>query len=90
MKTWDYESWLIEANMSFYKSTVVAALKELGYTLKQSDLKIGSKKDSGGDLITLNGESLVSSNEYGQMITWIKAAVIKDPAKYGLDPKIIK
>ena len=86
-----FESFLNEANISFYKSTVVAALKELGYNVKQSDLKIGSKKESGGyDLVTLNGELLCSSAEYAQMITWIKNAVTEDPKKYDLDPRVLE
>jgi hypothetical protein len=85
-----FDSFLNEANISFYKSTVVAALKELGYNVKQADLKIGTKKESNYDLITLNGELLCSSSEYAQMVTWIKNAVTEDPKKYGLDPKVLE
>lgn len=86
-----FENYVGEANISFYKSTVVDALKQLGYiTIKQADLKIGSKKSGGYDIVTLNGESLCSSDEYKKMITWIMAAVTADPSKYGLDPDVIK
>jgi len=96
----NFESFLNEGNISFYKSTVVAALKELGYNVKQADLKIGTSKQNlkiGGssnkgsyDLITLNGELLCSSSQYDEMIMWIKAAVTEDPKKYGLDPKVLE
>jgi hypothetical protein len=86
-----FESFLNESidegNISFYKSTVVAALKELGYDVKQADLKIGAKSKGNYDIVSLNGESLCSSDQYDQMIIHIKAAVTKDPEKYGLDPK---
>jgi hypothetical protein len=85
-----FENFLNEGNISMYKSTVVAALKQLGYNAKQSDLKIGIKKERNYDLITLNGELLCSSSDYAQMVTWIQNAVKEDPAKYGLDPKVLE
>jgi len=85
-----FESFLNEGNISMYKSTVTAALKQLGYDVKQSDLKIGTKKESNYDLITLNGESLCSSSDYAQMTTWIQNAVKEDPKKYGLDPRVLE
>jgi hypothetical protein len=85
-----FESFLNEGNISMYKSTVSAALKQLGYDVKQSDLKIGTKRESNYDLITLNGESLCSSSDYAQMTTWIQNAVKEDPKKYGLDPRVLE
>ena len=85
-----YKDFLNEGNLSMYKSTVTAALKQLGYDVKQSDLKIGTKKESNYDLITLNGESLCSSSDYAQMTTWIQNAVKEDPKKYGLDPRVLE
>jgi len=86
----NFDSFLNEANISFYKSTVVAALRELGYNVKQADLKIGAKKKGSFDLITLNGEFLCSDTQYDQMIIWIKNAVTEDPKKYGLDPRVLE
>ena len=77
-------------NASMYKSTVVDALKQLGYRVKQSDLKIGVKKERLYDLITLNGELLCSSSDYAQMVSWIQNAVKDNPEKYGLDPKVLE
>jgi galactitol-specific phosphotransferase system IIB component len=85
-----FESFLNEGNISMYKSTVQAALKQLGYDVKQSDLKIGTKKESNYDLITLNGELLCSSSDYAQMVTWIQNAVKEDPKKYDLDPRVLE
>lgn len=85
-----YKDFLNEGNLSMYKSTVTAALKQLGYDVKQSDLKIGTKKESNYDLITLNAESLCSSSDYAQMTTWIQNAVKEDPKKYGLDPRVLE
>ena len=73
-----------------YKSTVQAALKQLGYDLKQSEMKVGVKKESNYDLITLNGELLCSSSDYAQMVTWIQAAIKEDPKKYDLDPRVLE
>jgi hypothetical protein len=85
-----FESYLNEGNISMYKSTVQAALKQLGYDLKQSEMKVGVKKESNYDLITLNGELLCSSSDYAQMVTWIQAAIKEDPKKYGLDPRVVE
>ena len=85
-----FENFLNEGNISMYKSTVQDALKQLGYNLKQSDLKIGVKKERLYDLITLNGELLCSSSDYAQMSTWIQNAVKEDPRKYGLDPSVVE
>jgi len=85
-----FSSFLNEGNISMYKSTVATALKQLGYNAKQSDLKIGIKKERNYDLITLNGELLCSSSDYAQMVTWIQNAVKEDPAKYDLDPKVLE
>lgn len=86
----NFDSFLNEANISFYKSTVVAALRELGYEVKQADLKIGAKSKGSYDIITLNGEALCSSSQYDEMVKWIKNAVTKDPKKYDLDPKVLE
>jgi hypothetical protein len=85
-----FENFLNEGNASMYKSTVVDALKQLGYRVKQSDLKIGVKKERLYDLITLNGELLCSSSDYAQMVSWIQNAVKDNPEKYGLDPKVLE
>jgi hypothetical protein len=73
-----------------YKSTVQSALKQLGYNLKQSEIKVGMKKEKLHDLITLNGELLCSSSDYAQMISWIQNAIKDNPEKYGLDPKVLE
>lgn len=86
----NFDGFLNEANISFYKSTVVAALRELGYNVKQADLKIGANKKGNYDLITLNGELLCSSSQYDEMVKWIKNAVTEDPKKYGLDPRVLE
>ena len=83
----NFDGFLNEANISFYKSTVVAALRELGYNVNQADLKIGANKKGNYDLITLNGELLCSSSQYDEMVKWIKNAVTEDPKKYDLDPR---
>ena len=85
-----FESFLNEGNISMYKSTVQSALKQLGYNLKQSEIKVGMKKEKLHDLITLNGELLCSSSDYAQMISWIQNAIKEDPEKYGLDPKVLE
>ena len=85
-----FEGFLNEGNISMYKNTVQTALKQLGYDLKQSELKVGSKKESNYDLITLNGELLCSSSDYAQMVAWIQNAVKEDPKKYGLDPRVVE
>ena len=77
-------------NISMYKNAVQTALKQLGYDVKQSDLKVGSKRESNYDLITLNGELLCSSSDFAQMNTWIQNAIKEDPKKYGLDPKVLE
>ena len=85
-----FESFLREGSVSMYISTVQAALKQLGYDVKQSDLKVGVKKEKLYDLVLLNGETLCSSSDYAQMVTWIQNAVKEDPTKYGLDPKVLE
>lgn len=85
-----FETFLNEGSISMYKSTVQDALKQLGYNLKQSDLKVGVKKERLYDLITLNGELLCSSSDYAQMVAWIQNAVKDNPEKYGLDPKVLE
>jgi len=85
-----FENFLNEGNISQYKSTVVDALKQLGYKVKQSDLKIGIKKERLYDIITLNGETLCSSSDYAQMVSWIQNAVKDNPERYGLDPKVLE
>ena len=85
-----FENFLNEGNISQYKSTVVDALKQLGYKVKQSDLKIGVKKERLYDIITLNGETLCSSSDYAQMVSWIQNAVKDNPERYGLDPKVLE
>jgi len=75
-----------EANISAYKNMVQNVIKDvLGKQVKQSDINVGVKKQSGGyDLITLNGEPLCSSDSYVQMVRWATDAIKEDPAKYGL------
>jgi len=87
-----FENFINEGygNISMYKNAVQTALKQLGYDVKQSDLKVGSKRESNYDLITLNGELLCSSSDYAQMNTWIQNAIKEDPKKYGLDPKVLE
>ena len=85
-----FDTFLNEGNISMYKSTVQDALKQLGYNLKQSDLKVGVKKERLYDLITLNGELLCSSSDYAQMVAWIQNAVKDNPEKYGLDPRVLE
>lgn len=85
-----FENFLNEASASSYKHVVQTALKQLGYDVKQSDLKVGVKKERLYDIITLNGESLCSSSDFAQMTTWIQNAVKEDPSKYGLDPKVLE
>jgi hypothetical protein len=85
-----FDNFLNEGSASMYKSTVQDALKLLGYNLKQSELKVGVKKEKLYDLITLNGELLCSSSDHAQMLTWIQNAVKEDPKKYGLDPKVLE
>lgn len=79
-----------EANISFYKSVVQKAIKDaLGHDVKQTDVKVGAKKQSGGyDLITLNGELLCSSSQYDEMLRWATNAIKEDPAKYGLKESV--
>ena len=87
-----FENFINEGygNISMYKNAVQTALKQLGYDVKQSDLKVGSKRESNYDLITLNGELLCSSSDFAQMNTWIQNAIKEDPKKYGLDPKVLE
>jgi hypothetical protein len=85
-----FDNFLNEASASSYKHVVQTALKQLGYDVKQSDLKVGVKKEKLYDLITLNGELLCSSSDFAQMTAWIQNAVKEDPAKYGLDPKVLE
>jgi hypothetical protein len=76
-----------EANISFYKSLVQNAIKDaLGQNVKQSDIKVGSKKQSGGyDLITLNDVVLAASDKnYVDILRLASDAIKEDPAKYGL------
>jgi hypothetical protein len=75
-----------EANISFYKSVVQKAIKDaLGRDVKQSDVKVGAKKQGGGyDLITLNGQILCSSDNYDVMLRHATNYIKEDPAKYGL------
>jgi hypothetical protein len=79
-----------EANISFYKNVVQQAIKDaLGHDVKQSDVKVGSKKQSGGyDMITLNGELLCSSSQHDEMLRWATNAIKEDPAKYGLKESV--
>ena len=76
-----------EANISFYKSVVQQAIRDaLGRDVKQSDVKVGAKKQSGGDyMITLNGEFLCSSSQHDVMLRWATNAIKEDPAKFGLN-----
>ena len=85
-----FDNFLNERNISMYKSTVQNALKELGYNVKQSDIKVGAKKEKLYDLITLNGELVCSSGDYATMMASIKASIQKDPERYGLDPKVLE
>jgi hypothetical protein len=80
----------INENISFYKNVVQKAIKDaLGHDVKQSDVKVGAKKQSGGyDLITLNGALLCSSSQYDEMLRWATNAIKEDPAKYGLKESV--
>jgi hypothetical protein len=80
------ESSVNEANISFYRNVVQQAIKDaLGHDVKQSDVKVGAKKQSGGyDLITLNGKLLCSSSQHDEMLRSATNAIKEDPAKYGL------
>lgn len=73
-----------EANISMYKSMVQNVLKDLGVEVKQSDLKVGTKKSDSWLFVTLNGHVLCSDTAYDQMVAWAKASIKEDPAKYGL------
>jgi hypothetical protein len=81
-----YEDFLNEANISFYKSVVQQAIKAaLGRDVKQSEIKVGAKKQGGGyDMITLNGQILCSSDQYDVMLRHATNYIKEDPAKYGL------
>jgi len=80
-----YESEEInEANISMYKSMVQNALKDLDVEVKQSDIKVGTKKSDSWLFVTLNGHVLCSDTAYDQMVAWAKAAIKEDPTKYGL------
>lgn len=80
-----FEEFLNEANISFYKNVVQQAIRDaLGKDVKQSDVKVGAKRQSGGyDLITLNGELLCSSSQHDEMLRWATNAIKEDPKKYG-------
>ena len=86
-----FENFINEANISFYKTLVQNAIKDaLGRNMKQSDLKVGSKKQSGGyDLITLNGVVLAASDKnYVDILRLASDAIKEDPAKYGLKESV--
>lgn len=74
-----------EANISMYKSMISDVFKELDIPLKQSEFKVGVKKDGTGKLITLNGELLCSDTDYEQMKKWAISAIKEDPSRYDLD-----
>jgi hypothetical protein len=59
-------------------------LKDLDVEVKQSDLKVGTKKSDSWSFVTLNGHVLCSDTAYDQMVAWAKASIKEDPAKYGL------
>ena len=80
----DFSDDLNEANISMYKSMVQNVLKDLDVEVKQSDLKVGTKKSDSWSFVTLNGHILCSDTAYDQMVAWAKAAIKEDPAKYGL------
>jgi hypothetical protein len=79
-----YESVVNEASISMYKSMVQNVLKDLDVVVKQSDIKVGTKKSDSWLFVTLNGHVLCSDTAYDQMVAWAKAAIKEDPAKYGL------
>jgi hypothetical protein len=80
-----YESEEVnESNISMYKSMVQNVLKDLDVEVKQSDLKVGTKKSDSWSFVTLNGHVLCSDTAYDQMVAWAKASIKEDPAKYGL------
>ena len=85
-----FENYINEANISFYKSVVQQAIKDaLGHDVKQADVKVGAKRQSGGyDMITLNGELLCSSSQYDEMLNRATNAIKEDPAKYGLKESV--
>ena len=83
-----FENYINEANISFYKNVVQQAIKDaLGHDVKQSDINVGAKKQSGGyDSITLNGKFLCTSSQHDAMLSSATHAIKEDPAKYGLKP----
>jgi hypothetical protein len=86
----DYLIGFIEesiANEGFEKSAIQTALKANGYDLKQSDVKLGQKKKSGGYVqYTLNGE-VIGSNDYSmdKLIAIATEKIKENPKKFKLE-----
>lgn len=79
----------INEAVSQYKHAVQKALKDNGYNLKQSEVKIGAKKVRGmGTKITLNGEMIGFDDEIPKMIANFTKAIKDDPKKYGLKESV--
>jgi len=79
-----YES-AINENRSLIKNSVQKAIKAAGYDLKQSEFKVGIKKDGlGGHKVSLNGEFLGYDGNMYDMIDTFTKYIIEDPEKYGL------
>jgi predicted acetyltransferase len=75
------------ANEGFEKSAIQRALKANGYDLKQSDVKLGQKKKSGGYVqYTLNGE-VIGSNDYSmdKLIAIATEKIKENPKKFKLE-----
>jgi len=80
--------YLNEASSAF-KHAVQQALKASGYDLKQSEVKVGTKKVRGmGTKITLNGEMIGFDDDIPKMIASFTKSIEEDPEKYGLKESV--
>ena len=72
------------------KAAVQTALKNAGYKLKQSQFKVGVKKDGPfAYAVSLNGKYLGADDNWDDMIEKFTKYIKKDSAMYGLDESAI-
>ena len=82
--------WRESVKEGFEKSAIQKALKNNGYNLRQSDVKIGVKKKSGNTILYYLNGVVIGSNDYNydELIKRATAAIKKDPEEYGLKESV--
>lgn len=79
-----------QVNETAEQAAVQKALKDAGFDLKQSEFKVGVKKDGAlGKKIYLNGTYLGNDDNWDTMVTKFTKYIQEDPKKFGLNESSI-